>query len=247
MALDDNTWLIEEGAPIDRRAEAEIARNLPRPGGLGVHRGGAAAEAPWLAIRLNDIVIHDNKKWFGEAEIRIDALVVHGHGGSGGDPAGFYQPHTFRFGRVRDGDRLPIDGGLLLFYGRPLHFLDVAITVSRDRRDSDTLAELLAKRAASQPVQASMTTLMGLAVAVPTAMAVTAAVGAAAVLVDASYALLRAATGTTIGLYRAAWLQHRDGFGIGRHPDAPGGAFRVKDLSFWYEIVLDDRPAESRP
>ena len=64
--------------------------------------------------------------------------------GENGEQQGFYQPTTFRFAGVQDGDRLPIDvPGLLVFYGQPAHFLDISILVSRDRSDSKDLGELI--------------------------------------------------------------------------------------------------------
>ena len=71
----------------------------------------------------------------------------------------------------------------------------------------------------------------------PQVAAVTAAIGAAGVLGDFAYRLLRAATGNTIGLYRNSHLQYRDGFGVGPHPNQ--GTFRVNDLSFRYEIARE--------
>ena len=60
-------------------------------------RGGQ--ELPTLAVSLHDIVIHNNKKWFGEADIRLDALVITGYG-TQDDPRSFYMPKTASFARV---------------------------------------------------------------------------------------------------------------------------------------------------
>jgi hypothetical protein len=79
--------------------------------------------------------------------------------------------------------------------------------------------------------------LLGLAVAAPQAVAVTAAIGAAATVGNLAAKILAQAAGDTIGLYRTTWLQQRDRFGLGRHPAA--GCFQQKDFEFWYEIVLD--------
>jgi hypothetical protein len=68
---------------------------------------------------------------------------------------------------------------------------------------------------------------------------VTAAIGAAITIGNFAYEVLRQVTGATVGLYRASWLQERDRFGLGRHPES--GSYRVKDLEFWYEIVPDRR------
>jgi CHAT domain len=71
-------WLIEEEAPLD--AAEQEAMELWLSPAFGAHlRGGFNPEHVLpLAIRVRDIIIHDNKKWFGEADIRLDALVVHG-------------------------------------------------------------------------------------------------------------------------------------------------------------------------
>jgi hypothetical protein len=195
---------------------------------------------PTLAMSLHDVIVHDTRKWFGEADIRIDALVVTGYGDEA-DPQSFYMSKTQTFPRVRDGDHLPIgDGGLLLFYGPASHFVVPMVLVSRDRRDSEALSALLASRLGSTEVKGAVAALVGLAVAAPPVAAVTAAMSAAAVLGDFVYRLLSEVTGATIGLYRNSHLQYRDGFGIGRHPPPPPDLFRVNDLSFRYEIALEE-------
>jgi hypothetical protein len=237
-------WLTEEVRPLTEADERAMDREL-RQAGPGLKRGGQ--EAPALAVRLRDLVIHDNQKWFrGEADIRVDALVLHG-GGRQGQPDTFYAPGTFHFPRVANGDCLPTgENGLLIFYGRPLYFLEIFILVSRDRKGSDDLATLLSSQFQSQPIQAAVGTLLGLAVAAPQVAAVTAALVAAAELGRFSYQVLRQVTGDTVGLHRASWLQHRDRFGVdpsgaGRHPKT--GTYLEKDFSFWYEIVLDRSPS----
>jgi hypothetical protein len=55
---------------------------------------------------------------------------------------------------------------------------------------------------------------------------------------DLAFKVVAQATSNSIGLYRGSWLQIRDGFGIGRHPEGQD-AFRVKDMSFWYQILLE--------
>jgi len=55
---------------------------------------------------------------FGEAEIRIDTLIVHSRDKATALDT-FYTPHTFRFDRVADGDRLSTGDGLLTFVGQP--------------------------------------------------------------------------------------------------------------------------------
>jgi hypothetical protein len=225
------TWLLDEAMPPDTATieqEQELASSQTR---------GAEPQAVNLAVLLQDIMIWDTRKWFGEAEIRVDALVVHGNAVEG-DQKSFYMPQTFRFPGVKSQERLPIgDNGLLIFFGQALHFLDIFITVSRDRRDSDDLATLLSKQLQSSEVQGAVGTLVGLAVAAPQVATVTTALGAASMLGNFAYQVLSRATGDTIGLYRTSWLQHRDGFGIGRHPKE--GSHKVKDISFYYEIIKE--------
>jgi hypothetical protein len=231
--LDDTPWLLEEARPLDQVATADLKHEL----GLGGRRALPVLDAPALAVSLDRLVIHDNRKWFGEADIRLDAFVVHGHGAER-EPESFYVPQTFRFSRVRDDDELPIgEAGLLLFYGRPLYFLDLFLTVSRDRRDTDDLSSILAGQLQDEQVKDAVGKLVGLVVA-PEVAAVTAALGAAARLGEFVYQVLRRVTGATVGLFHTSWLEHRDGFGVGRHPKA--GAYRVKDLSFSYQIVSED-------
>ncbi|HVO10126.1 MAG TPA: hypothetical protein VMX54_05170 [Vicinamibacteria bacterium] len=227
-------WLIDEArAP----AVADVERALQLPLGTRAVRGARTS----LAVRLNDVVVHDTKKWFGGANIRLDAMVVHGPGDDGSAAAeGLYRPGTWRFSNVRDGERLSIDApGLLIFYGRPAHFLDISILVSRDRKDSEELGALVAKHLGSDEWKSAAASLLGLAVAAPQAAAVFTAMASAAAIANFAGEILRKATSDTIALYRTSWLQHRDRFGLGRHPEA--GVFTKQALSFWYEIVPDRR------
>ncbi|GAO36945.1 hypothetical protein SCT_2360 [Sulfuricella sp. T08] len=227
------SWLLDETEAIDSATVASITTTLQSIG-KGV-RGGKGGMS--LAMRMNDVIIHDAKKWFGGADIRVDAIVVTGAPPEG---EGFYQPTTFRFTGVHDGDRLPIEApGLVFFYGKPSHFLDVSIIVSRDRKDTKDLGTLITERVASAEWKTAAGALLGLAVAAPQAVAVTAAITAAAAIGNFASDILQQVTGATVGLYRASWLQGRDRFGLGRHPAT--GSFRQKDLEFWFEIVSDRR------
>jgi hypothetical protein len=230
-------WLIDEAMPPDAVAieqiECETSHNQ-----RGGRESAIQPQVVNLAIRLQDIMIWDTKKWFGDAEMRLDALVVHGHA-TAGEPGSIYMPQTFRFPRIKSNDRLPTgENGLLIFYGEALHFLDIFITVSRDRQDSEDLATLLHKNLQSPEIQGAFSTLLGLAVASPQVSTVTTAIGGASILGNLAYQVLSKVTGDTIGLYRTSWLQYRDGFGIGRHPKT--GSHHVKDLSFWYEIIREE-------
>jgi len=228
-------WLIDESEPPD---EGTLSDAVDR---ASTFRG---RRRPALAVRLNDVVIHDTRKWFGGADIRLDAIVVRGLAEPDGASDGFYQPTTFRFSGIRDGDSLPIEPpGLLVFYGQPLYFLDLSVLVSRDRNDSLDLAELLANQLNSEQWKAAAGSLVGLVAAAPSASAVASAIGGAAVVANLAARVLGMATGDTIGLYRTSWLQYRDRFGLGRHPE--DGSYKKQDLSFWYEVVIDRaiRPA----
>jgi len=195
-----------------------------------------AAGPPLHAVKLRQTIVHDVQKWFGGAQIRLDALVVTGNGFAE-DPASFYMPGTFRFPDVRDHEQLPIDtdGGLLLFAGVPLHFIDIFILVSRDDKDSDDLASLLSSALKDKKAIAP---LLALALTSPGAAAVTAAIGAVGALGNIAYQVVRAVSPKTVGMYRVSFLQFTDQFGVGRHPKQ--GSFREHDLEFWYEIIVDD-------
>ena len=229
-------WLIDARTPMND-AQAELLDRELADSGPGT-RGGDG-EATTLAVSIHDVVIHDNRKWFGEADVRLDALVITGHGRQDA-PASFYRPKTASFTRVKSADALQLGpGGLLAFYGPASHFLDILIMVSRDREDSDDLATILKGGLQSGELTGPLGALLGLAVAAPQVAAVTAAIAAAGALGDLAYRLLRRATGSTIGLYRNSHLQFRDGLGIGHHPGPPPAAFRANDLSFRYEISLE--------
>ncbi|WP_375515268.1 hypothetical protein [uncultured Nostoc sp.] len=229
-------WLIDEAIPPDSMAIEQIEREL-NSNQRGGRESFSQPQAENLAVRLQDIMIWDTKKWFGDADIRLDALVVHGNA-TQGDSTSAYVPKTFRFPGIKDQDRLPTgENGLLIFYGNALHFLDIFITVSRDRKDTDDLATLLSQQLQSTELQGAVGTLVGLAVASPQVSTITTAIGGASILGNLAYQVLSKVTGNTIELYRTSWLQYKDGFGIGRHPQV--GSHKVSDLSFWYEIIQE--------
>jgi hypothetical protein len=230
-------WLIDEAVPPNTVAIEQIEREL-NSNQQGGRESFSQPQAITLAVRLQDIMIWDTKKWFGDADIRLDALVVHGNA-TQGDSTSAYVPKTFRFPGIQDQDRLPTgENGLLIFYGNALHFLDIFITVSRDRKDTDDLATLLSQQLQSTELQGAVGTLVGLAVASPQVSTITTAIGGASILGNVAYQVLSKVTGNTIGLYRTSWLQYKDGFGIGRHPQV--GSHKVRDLSFWYEIIREE-------
>ena len=220
-------WLINETLPISKEELCYIGE-LDR----------SAQNQNLLAVTLKDIIIHDNKKWFGEADIRIDALVVNGYGQED-EPGSFYMPRTATFSRVQDGEHLSIgEGGLLIFHGATRHFLDIRIMVSRDSKDTDSLASLLKHSINSNEVKGALGSLMNLAVAAPQT-AIIAGISGAAVLADFAFQVLRKATGSTIGLFQNSHREHSDSFGIGPHPIPPKIYYRANDLSFRYDITLE--------
>lgn len=224
-------WLEEEGA-LDASVLLE----------QGARYRSDAEEAPErnLAVFVRPLVVLDTRKWFGDADLRLDALVVQG----GTAEETLYQPHTFRFPRTADGDDLAQDeNGLLIYFGKPKHFLVLSLMLSRDTKDTDDLAHLISKRARSEETGNAFADIGALAMAAPNLAAVTAGLKVALTLGEAAYELVRAVSPKCLGLYRASWLGSRDRFGIGRHP--PRGVNNVKDFQFGYQIVVDE--AESMP
>jgi hypothetical protein len=130
---------------------------------------------------------------------------------------------------------------LLIYYGRPRHFLDISLLVSRDRKDSGDLAKLIERSASSKPLQDAATSLLALAVAAPQAAAVVGALAAAAVIGNVAFELVRAVSGTTIGVYRGNRLTYPNRFGIGRNPP-DGLTYRKSSMSFWYEVIEAEAP-----
>jgi hypothetical protein len=214
---------LEPAFEIDQRPDPSFRLVVPRAVGPVPAR---------VAVRLKEIVVHSNHA-LRTALIRIDSLVVT-RASDNGEP---YRPSTHRFDGVRDGDRLPMDN-LLLYEGPVSGFLDLAIWVSRDDTKGLDLADLLEKEATGADVKGAVELLSGLALAVPQAALVAGTVGAVAVLIRASAALLTKATGKSIGVYRTSLLPHeRLGAGdpAARHPAE--GLLRAQDMSFCYEVV----------
>lgn len=199
--------------------------------------GATPRKKPPIAVRINDVVIHDTRKWFGSSNIRLDTLVV--HGASEGDKVkDVLHATTLRFPRIKENDRLPIDRpGQGIFYGHPKDFLDVSIMVSRDTADSKELAVAIDSELNSTKARAGAAAVLAATALAPQTALVVGAVGGAAALANVAYNILAKATGNTIGLYRVTYFQKKDAFGIGRHPAAD--SFRHQDFSFWYEVLLE--------
>jgi hypothetical protein len=179
----------------------------------------------------------DTRKSFGAAELRLDALVVHGGAASVAD---LYHAKTIRFPRVSDGDDLAgSENGILVYYGKPAHFIALSFMLSRDTHDSEDLANLVRTEAALPELREALTGLGSVLSISPELAAVGAGVSAALALGDLAYKLVRQISPSCLGIYRAAWLGNRHRFGIGRHPSA--GYHEIQDFRLGYEIVLDER------
>jgi hypothetical protein len=217
-------WLIEDEQGLNA-LDGPIVRD-----------GGKPLDGP-IALRLHDIVIHSNKRWFdflGGADVRVDVLAVQGNV-LDDDPKSFYTPTTVRFGGIGDESKVPLDEhGLLAYYGWPKHFLDISVLVSRDTTRADDLAALLEKEAASTEFKDAASSILALATG-GGAIAVKNAVSVAGTLGGLAYKILRQVSGNTIGVYRGNRLEHPHRFGLGRNPAE--GLYRVQQLSLWYEVL----------
>jgi hypothetical protein len=225
-------WALDKiGSPANGSPGGE---DLLAAAGVGtvVRRGKVRS----YAVRLNELIVHNNRTWFGEGDIRIDALVV--QGGGSNSKSDFYHSSTFSFPRVADGEALSIgQPGLLLYYGQPRYFLDVFLLASRDHGNSDKLADLLAQNVTAKALDPAVTPLLQLATSAITSNAISLALQAAVTIGNVAYRAVQAVTSNTIGVYRASFLQVADKFGAGRHPEV--GYLDAKDLSFRYEILAE--------
>jgi Caspase domain len=206
---------------VDERPGPSTRLLQPR----GMPRGAVPAA---VAVRLAELVVHRNRA-LGGADVRVDALVLTGGGGN----LPVYRAQTARFSNIRDETRLPMDN-LLVYHGPAVDYLDLAWWVSRDRRGSLALGDLLSERLNAEEVRTSLESLSALAIGAPHAALAVAAVSACAIIVNTAYKLLSTVVGDSIGLYRTSLLAS-EGFGVGRHPVT--GTRHAQDFSFAYEIV----------
>jgi len=226
MEARTRSWLFEDG--LLEPAEFRPVR----------YRGALEppdSAAPHLAIFIKSLVVLNTHKWFGAADLRLDAVVIHGGADDGSD---VYHPQTFRFPRVADGhDLAAMDNGLMIYLGRPAYFIAFSLILARDTADSDALAALIAKGSSYAELERP---LQALGRALPHSAelaAVQAGMSAALKLGDLAYQLVRAVSPRCLGLYRANWLGQRHGFGMGRHPRS--GVTSVSDFQLAYQIVND--------
>ena len=223
-------WLHEEGTLDAELAFINDTSSRVRSATRSIRKDTAEHN---LAVFLKPLAVKDTRKWFGEADIRVDTLASQ----AGQETGALFKPNTFRFPRVADGDNLANeDNGLMIYYGKPKHFLVLTVTLARDTKDSDDLAAMIDKQSKSDEVS-TVLTKMAAAVASPHLAVVQTAMQAALTLGNVAYQLIRQLTPKCLGLYRTNWLANKDNFGIGRHPVV--GLLNIKDFDFAYEIVLD--------
>ena len=226
--VDDNP----SGHAAAREPEAWLAPGRDA-GARSARSADPAVDAPEeIAIRLVDLIVENTRAMFA-ADIRIDALICT----RAPAPAGGLATWTQKYTNIKDGQRLPLDNGLV-FLGAVRDFVDITLFVSRDTAGSLELAKLFATRATSPELRDAAGALLVAAgvVAAPWV----AAVGASAVLARMAYELVLGVTGTSIGLYRTSFLR-RERFGVGRHPAQ--SVYRAQDFSFSLAI----EPVELHP
>ena len=183
-----------------------------------------------IALRLNKLIVHSNRAYWGETGVRLDVLVVTAPQ-NGQAP---YVPATFSFPRIGNEEALPLDN-LLLFAGRPARYIDFQLWVSKAKPDSKPLGELIKETLNDKEFQSAAAVLAGLALAAPAAATVIGAAAAAGTIGYFAEKVLNAAVDASIGLYRTSFLPS-EGFGLGTHPQA--GVIRAQDFSFSFEIVV---------
>ncbi len=180
-----------------------------------------------VAVRMTDLTVHRNRA-LRNADIRLDAMIL--TGASAVQPA--YHARTERFCDIRDGQRLPMDR-MLVYHGPAVDYLDIAVWVTRDRKGSLDLSDLLREKLNDPAAQAALAQAGGLLLAAPQTAAAVAAIGAGAILINTAYELLSGIVGDSIGVYRTTLLAH-EGFGTGR--TAEQNTVRAQDFSFAYTV-----------
>ena len=209
---------------IDERPSLSILSVMPK----------SIADPPSkIAIRLKELIVHSNRALIS-SEIRLDNMIVTGL--SPENEGGFYKGETARFPNIKDGDHLPLNN-MLVYYGPVAHFVDMAVWVSRDQKDSLTLADMIKAELNSPDFKTVAAAIAALAIAAPQAVLMIGAVGGAATLIQIGTKLLMQASGKSIGLYRTSHLAYEQ-FGVGSHPIQ--GVMRAQDFSFSYEVIPID-------
>ncbi len=214
------------GAPDREVAPFEVDERPDKSVVLYSARGAGPMR---VAVRLSDLIVHHNRA-FRSADIRLDTVVLTGIKGEDGRPV--YHAQTERFSNIRDGQPLPLDR-LGIYHGPAVDYLDIAVWVTRESRDSLALSDLLRDKLTDSETQGALLQLGGMLAAAPQAAVAVAAVGASAIVVNTAYHLLRGVVGDSIGLYRTTLLAH-ERFGSDRQADQ--NLVRAQDFSFTYTI-----------
>lgn len=217
-------------APHTENVPFEVDERPDRSVVLYARRGTGQTN---LAVRLSDLIVHHNRA-LRSADIRLDTIVLTGLKGPDGRPV--FHAQTERFHNIHDGQPLPLDR-LLVYHGPVVDYLDIAVWVTRDSRDSLELSDLLRERLTSAEMQGALAQLGGMLVTTPQAAMAVAAVGASAVVINIAYRLLQRVVGDSIGLYRTTLLAH-ERFGTDRNADQ--NLVRAQDFSFTYTVESVD-------
>jgi hypothetical protein len=221
IAAGEGDFLVDDNPRATRAALATRAWRSAT-GATDALAAGPDETAP-LAIRLTDLIIHDNRRLFGPNDLRVDVMVC-----TPTPPGSLpYVVKTLPLPQISDGEVPPLDN-VLLFHGHVHDFVDLCLWVSVDR-GRPSLLDLVAAESEKPEVQEA---LAALATAADVAGWI-GAVGASAVLARVAYRALAAAASPSIGLYRTSFLAS-ERFGVGRHPAT--GLRRAQDFSFALDI-----------
>jgi caspase domain-containing protein len=243
-------FAVAEGAAAAKGTRAGLAlAGAPRgfavagPSVGGARGFGPLVRAPRrLALRLNELVVHDVRTLFGAADVRVDALVITRQpqanapaqaAGAAPGPGQPFMAYTRQFPDVRDGERLPFDD-VLVYEGEVRDFVDLRVWVSRDRDEVKSLSEMLQEELNSDEFREAAATILGLTAVAPQAGAIVASVGASATVGKIAWRLLSQALPKSIGVYQTSLLAI-EGFKLGRHPSQ--GRYQAKGFSFGYEVL----------
>ncbi|WP_155388114.1 hypothetical protein [Catellatospora paridis] len=218
-------WEISDEADFAYTAdllEEECRASAPRRGA-----------SPHLAITLTELLVVQTHKWFGAADVKLDALVAHGAKDAGSVA---YSVRTLPFAGVRKGEFLPIGApGLLLYEGRPRRFIDLFLILSRDDAASPTAQAVLEEVVATGETLQLPLELATATGFIPESELLAAGLKTAVAVGDLVLARMRQHRPAIIGMFRASWLRGRDNWGIGQHP--PQGRFDVSGMSFSFSVV----------
>jgi caspase domain-containing protein len=213
-AVDQITFLVDPSPAPPRELDQFLIDE--RPDLSLVYRSARSGESVTtaLTVRFTDLILYRRSDLFDpspEGDIRVDTLVTTAPVTDGAPLV--YRAETARCVGVRDGDHLRYDN-FLAFQGLVTNVLDIGVWLSRDRKDSRSLMQLLHTELDSTRVG-------------------TLPLPGGTMCHIASQVLARE-LGSSIGLYRTSLLA-QDGFGIGRHPRS--GPLRAQDFGFAFEIA----------